>query len=191
MPFIFTPLEISDVILIEPKAFEDERGFFVEYYKKSEFVANGIDVDFVQDNHSRSTKGVLRGLHYQLNPNAQGKLVRCIKGEILDVAVDIRKGSPTFGKWVAEKLTAENKRMLYIPEGFAHGFYSISDVVEITYKVTAEYAPESDRSIRWDDPQIDIAWSELIDLSDVVLSDKDMNAASLKDADVFSWSHKE
>ena len=185
MPFTFTPSEIPDVILIEPKSFEDPRGFFVEYYKKSDFVENGIKDEFIQDNHSRSTRGVLRGLHYQLPPHAQAKLVRCIRGEILDIAVDIRKDSPTFGKWIAAKLTENNKKMLYIPAGFAHGFYSISDVVEITYKVTAEYAPQSDRSIRWDDPQININWTELIDLSEVILSDKDLNASLLKDADLF------
>jgi dTDP-4-dehydrorhamnose 3,5-epimerase len=140
MPFEFVKTVIPDVILIKPKVFEDERGFFVEGYKKSDFVSNGIDVEFNQDNHSKSTKGVLRGLHYQKYPKAQAKLVRCINGEIFDVAVDIRKNSPTFGKWVGFKLSAENKFMLYIPEGFAHGFVVLSDTAELLYKASNEFS---------------------------------------------------
>ena len=182
MPCTFTKTEIPDVVLVEPRVFPDDRGFFLEYYKQSEFVANGITDPFVQDNHSRSTKGVLRGLHYQLEPAAQGKLVRCIEGSIWDVAVDIRKTSPTFGQWVGYELSCDNKNMLYIPPGFAHGFITLSDTAEITYKVTAEYAPECDRSIIWNDEQIAIQWP----LQDVLVSDKDRNAALLKNAEVFA-----
>lgn len=154
----FTPTAIPDVVLIEPQVFEDERGFFMETWQRRKFAEAGIDVDFVQDNHSRSVKGTLRGLHYQLPPHAQGKLVRVTVGEVFDVAVDIRRGSPTFGRWVGEYLSAENKRMLWIPPGFAHGFYVTSDVAEFQYKCTDYYAPECERCIRWDDPQLAIAW---------------------------------
>ena len=138
MPFEFKPQEIKDVILAEPKVFGDARGFFMETYKKSDFFANGIDVEFNQDNHSKSTKGVLRGLHFQKAPHAQAKLVRCSKGRIYDVAVDIRKGSSTFGKYVKVELSEENKRMLFIPAGFAHGFVALSDAVELLYKASEE-----------------------------------------------------
>lgn len=154
----FTPTAIPDVVLIEPQVFADERGFFMETWQRRKFAEAGIDVDFVQDNHSRSVKGTLRGLHYQLPPHAQGKLVRVTVGEVFDVAVDIRRGSPTFGRWVGEYLSAENKRMLWIPPGFAHGFYVTSDVAEFQYKCTDYYAPECERCIRWDDPQLAIAW---------------------------------
>ena len=170
MPFEFKRLEIEDVVLVIPKVFADERGFFMEGYKKSEFVANGIDVEFNQDNHSRSTKGVLRGLHYQASPKGQAKLVRCVRGEIFDVAVDIRKNSPTFGKWVGEKLTEENKRMLYIPEGFAHGFAVLSDTAELLYKASNEFSKEHDRGVLWNDPEIGIEWG--IDF-EPILSEKD------------------
>jgi dTDP-4-dehydrorhamnose 3,5-epimerase len=158
MPFTFTHLAIPDVILIEPAIFRDERGFFMESYKYSDFVAFGIKEHFVQDNHSRSVKGVLRGLHYQKHPKAQGKLVRVVVGEVFDVGVDIRLGSPTYGKWVGEVLSAENKRMLYIPPGFAHGFCVLSDVADVLYKTTEEYAPEYDAGIIWNDPEIGIQW---------------------------------
>ncbi len=184
MPFEFEKLEIQDVVLIKPKVFSDERGFFLESYKKSDFVRNGIDKDFVQDNHSRSVKGVLRGLHYQLPPKAQGKLVRCIRGKIFDVAVDIRKNSPTFGKWVGVILSEENKYMLYVPEGFAHGFLTLSDTAEVLYKTTSEYAPELDRGIIWNDPRINIDWP-LDDIENILLSDKDKNLPLLKDAEIF------
>ena len=157
MPFEFKKLEIPDVILIIPKVFEDDRGFFMETFKISDFKAYGISYEFVQDNHSKSKKGVLRGLHYQLYPKAQGKLVRCIRGRIWDVAVDIRKGSPWYGKWVAVELSEENKLMLWIPPGFAHGFVALEDA-EIIYKCTAEYAPELDRGIIWNDPELAINW---------------------------------
>ncbi|HPU44322.1 MAG TPA: dTDP-4-dehydrorhamnose 3,5-epimerase, partial [Dictyoglomaceae bacterium] len=158
MPFNFIKLEIPEVILIEPTVFSDERGFFIETYKLSEFKKNGIDYDFVQDNHSKSKKGVLRGLHYQLKPMEQGKLVRCIKGRIWDVAVDIRKGSPTYRKWVAVELSEDNKKMLWIPQGFLHGFVALEDNTEIIYKVTKEYSKEHDRGIFWNDPEINIKW---------------------------------
>ena len=178
MAFEFKKLSIPDVILVEPKVFDDERGFFLEGYKKSEFFANGIDVEFNQDNHSKSTKGVLRGLHYQLEPKAQAKLVRCIQGEIFDVAVDIRKNSPTFGKWVGEKLSAENKKMLFIPEGFAHGFVVLSETAELLYKASNEYSKEHDRGIYWNDSDIAIDWG--IDF-EPILSEKDKNQPLLKD----------
>ncbi len=180
MPFEFKQLEIADVILVIPKVFEDERGFFMETYKYSEFRKNGIDVEFVQDNHSKSTYGVLRGLHYQKNPKAQGKLVRCIKGKILDVAVDIRKGSPTFGKWVSAILSEENKHMLYVPVGFAHGFAVLSEEAEVLYKTTDEYSPEHDRGILWNDPEIGIDWQ----VENPIISEKDKNLPLLKDADI-------
>jgi len=158
MPFTFHPLQLPEVILIEPRVFADERGYFLETYKYSEFAANGIPDIFVQDNHSRSIRGVLRGLHFQNPPKAQGKLVRVVRGAIFDVAVDIRPSSPTFGEWVGETLSEENQRMLYIPPGFAHGFLVLSAVADVTYKVTEEYAPELDSGIIWNDPTIAIPW---------------------------------
>jgi dTDP-4-dehydrorhamnose 3,5-epimerase len=153
------PTAIPDVFLIEPKVFGDARGFFFESYNRNAFkAATGLDIDFVQDNHSKSSKGVLRGLHYQLPPKAQGKLVRVVQGEVFDVAVDIRKGSPTFGKWAGDILSADNKRQLWIPPGFAHGFVTLSDTAEFLYKTTDYYAPEHERCIRWDDPAIGIRW---------------------------------
>ena len=147
MPFEFERQKIKDVILVKPKVFKDERGFFLESYKKSEFFENGITVEFTQDNHSKSTKGVLRGLHYQAKPYPQAKLIRCSKGAIFDVAIDIRPNSKTFGQYVKVKLTEENKQMLYIPEGFAHGFVALSDEVEVLYKASGEYSAQADRGI--------------------------------------------
>ena len=170
MPFEFEPQKIKDVILVKPKVFGDNRGFFMETYKKSDFSANGIDVEFNQDNHSKSTKGVLRGLHFQKAPHAQAKLVRCSKGRIYDVAVDIRKGSSTFGKYVKVELSEENKRMLFIPAGFAHGFVALSDEVELLYKASGEYCPEADCGIIWNDSDINIDWN--IDF-EPILSEKD------------------
>ena len=178
MPFQFKRIEIPEVILIEPKVFQDERGFFMETYKYSDFAAFGIAERFVQDNHSRSVKGVLRGLHYQNPPHAQGKLIRVVVGEIFDVAVDIRKGSPTYGKWVGVKLSAENRRMLYIPPGFAHGFCVLSDVAEVVYKVTAEYAPECEAGIIWNDPGIGIEWP----FKHPIISSKDAQWPTLREA---------
>ncbi len=174
---------IPDVKLIEPSVFSDDRGFFFESFNKSKFeTAIGRSADFVQDNHSRSGKGVLRGLHYQLPPHAQAKLVRVVFGEVFDVAVDLRKSSPTFGQWVGILLSAENKRQLWIPEGFAHGFLTLSEHVEFLYKTTSYYSPESDRGIRWNDQTIGIDWNE----RDVLmLSAKDREQPMLADAEVF------
>lgn len=167
-----TRLAIPDVVLLEPKVFGDERGFFYESFNEQVFRdTTGADVRFVQDNHSRSAQNVLRGLHYQLPPKAQGKLVRVVIGEVFDVAVDIRKESPTFGKWVGEFLSADNKRQLWIPPGFAHGFLVLSEVAEFLYKTTDYYAPEYERGIRWDDPDLAINWPLL---GAPVLSAKDL-----------------
>lgn len=155
----FKRTAIPDVILFEPRVFGDERGFFFESFNEREFVdAVGHSVDFVQDNHSRSRRGVLRGLHYQLPPHAQGKLVRVTSGEVFDVAVDIRKGSPTFGQWVGEILSESNKRQLWIPPGFAHGFVTLSDSADFLYKTSDFYTPTAERCIMWNDPQIGIDW---------------------------------
>jgi len=179
MPFEFVKTSIPDVIVIKPRIFNDDRGFFMETYKYTDFANNGIKEHFVQDNQSKSTYGVLRGLHYQLNPKAQGKLVRCLSGSILDVAVDIRKGSPTFGKWVSYELTSENKHMLYVPAGFAHGFSVLSETCEVHYKTTDEYSQIHERSIIWNDTDLNIDWK--IDKPD--LAEKDKNASAFKDAE--------
>jgi dTDP-4-dehydrorhamnose 3,5-epimerase len=172
---------IADVLLIEPQVFQDERGFFLESYHKEKFKDVGIDADFVQDNHSKSCRGTLRGLHYQIH-QPQAKLVRVAAGEIFDVAVDIRKGSPTFGQWVGDYLSAENKRMLWVPVGFAHGFYAISAEVEVLYKASDYYAPQWERCIVWNDPLIGIRWpmEEL-----PILSNKDSMGKLLSEAEVF------
>ncbi|MDW5501041.1 dTDP-4-dehydrorhamnose 3,5-epimerase [Pseudomonas lundensis] len=173
---------LSDVLIFEPTVFGDHRGFFFESFSQRVFdEAVGHHVDFVQDNHSKSTKGVLRGLHYQLNPNAQGKLVRCVEGEVFDVAVDIRRDSKTFGQWVGVNLSSENKRQLWIPEGFAHGFLTLSETAEFVYKTTNYYAKESERSIVWNDQDIGIDWG----LCDCLLSEKDLSASSFIDAEAF------
>ncbi|TAK79437.1 MAG: dTDP-4-dehydrorhamnose 3,5-epimerase [Gammaproteobacteria bacterium] len=179
MPFKFTPLAIPEVILVEPTLFGDSRGFFAETYKANEFKANGIMPDFVQDNHSKSKAGVLRGLHFQNNPKAQGKLVRVVSGSVFDVAVDIRKGSPTFGKWVSAVLSADNHHMLWVPPGFAHGVLVLEDNTHLLYKVTEFYSPEHDRSVRWDDPAIGIQWP----MSQPELSEKDLKAPFLHHVD--------
>jgi dTDP-4-dehydrorhamnose 3,5-epimerase len=153
----FIPTTIPDVILIEPKIFADERGFILESYQKQRFAEAGIPFEFVQDNHSKSQQGVLRGLHYQIQ-QTQGKLIRIVAGEIFDVAVDIRKSSPTFGKWVGSYLSAENKKMLWVPAGFAHGFYVTSPEAEVLYKATDYYAPQWERTILWNDPTLQIDW---------------------------------
>jgi dTDP-4-dehydrorhamnose 3,5-epimerase len=179
-----TPTDIADVLVIEPKVFGDARGFFMESFNQQAFnEATGSRFDFVQDNHSRSSRGVLRGLHYQLPPHAQGKLVRVTSGAVFDVAVDIRQGSATFGQWVGVELTAENHRQLWIPPGFAHGFVVLSDTADFLYKTTAYYAPQSDRGILWNDPRIGIQWPDLG--MDFLLSDKDRKQPLLKDAEVF------
>ena len=154
-----TRTRIPDVWLIEPRVFGDERGFFFESFNEQAFnAATGNTLPFVQDNHSKSTKGVLRGLHYQLPPRAQGKLVRVVQGEVFDVAVDIRKGSPTYGQWIAETLSADNKKQLWIPLGFAHGFLTLSDTAEFLYKTTDTWSPEHERAIIWNDPALNINW---------------------------------
>jgi|SRR5208283_1431653 len=180
MPFTFKELSLPGVVLVTPQVFGDDRGFFVELYKRSEFSNAGITEYFVQDNCSRSSQYVLRGLHYQMDPAAQGKLVRCLKGRIFDVGVDIRKGSPTFGQWAGVDLSEENKQMLYIPPAFAHGFIVLSDMAEIMYKCTREYSPEHDRGILWNDPDINIDWR----VRDPMLSEKDKALPLLKDADI-------
>ena len=177
------PLAIPDVFLFTPKVFGDERGFFYESFNANVFSeVTGQRPDFVQDNHSRSVKGVLRGLHYQLPPHAQGKLVRVVQGEVFDVAVDIRRSSPTFGKWVGAVLSAENKNQLWIPPGFAHGFVTLSETAEFLYKTTDFYSPSSERCIAWDDLAIGIEWP--ID-STPSLSGKDQLGLALADAELF------
>ncbi|BDA12992.1 dTDP-4-dehydrorhamnose 3,5-epimerase [Aeromonas caviae] len=169
---------IPDVLIFEPKVFGDERGFFFESFNHKLFEeAVGYPVTFVQDNHSKSSKGVLRGLHYQLPPNAQGKLVRCVAGEVFDVAVDICKSSPTFGQWIGVHLSAENKRQLWIPEGFAHGFVTLSETAEFLYKTTNYYAPQSEGCLAWNDSEVNINWP----FKDVLLSGKDQQGLALSD----------
>ena len=171
-------LAIPDVLLLTPRVFEDERGFFYESFNQKVFdEAVGRKVTFVQDNHSKSAKGVLRGLHYQLPPKAQGKLVRVVRGAVFDVAVDIRRESPTFGKWVGAELSEENRAQLWIPEGFAHGFLALREGTEVLYKATEFYAVELERSLRWDDPAVSIEWPS----RNVLLSAKDARAGALND----------
>ncbi|MFC4252007.1 dTDP-4-dehydrorhamnose 3,5-epimerase [Sinimarinibacterium flocculans] len=177
------PTTLPDVLMLEPRVFGDERGFFMESFHAARFAElSGCSEPMVQDNHSRSVRGVLRGLHYQLPPMAQGKLVRVVSGEIYDVAVDIRRGSKTFGQWVGVTLSAENRRQLWVPPGFAHGFCVTSDTADVIYKVTAYYSPEHDRGIRWNDPAIGIAWP--LETAPQ-LSPKDEKAPLLHDAEVF------
>lgn len=173
--------ELQGVVLIEPQVFFDDRGCFMETYKRSDFYKNGIRANFVQDNQSISQKHVLRGLHYQTHPHAQGKLVSVARGRIFDVAVDIRRTSKTFKQWIGVELSCENHRMLYIPTGFAHGFVTLSDEVHVCYKCTEEYAPSHDAGIRWDDPEIAINWP----VTNPLVSRKDQNNQNLKDAVLF------
>jgi len=185
MPFEFQSIAIPGPVLVKPKVHGDDRGFFLELYKHTDFLKAGIGDHLVQDNFSKSSQGVLRGLHYQKAPRAQGKLVMCMKGRIYDVAVDIRKGSPHFGKWAGMELTGENRLQLYVPPGFAHGFQVLSDTAEVLYKCTAEYSPADERGVIWNDPDIGIAWP----LREPVLSGKDELLPSLRDADNnFVWS---
>ena len=179
MPFEFRRLKIPDVILVEVKSFSDERGYFMESFKGSVFSANGINTKFVQDNFSHSTKGVLRGLHYQKGPKAQAKLVIVTRGEIFDVAVDIRKGSPTYGKWVGETLSDKNHKMLYVPEGFAHGFCVTSEISDVLYKTSSEYSPENERGILWNDEDLSIKWPT----DKPVMIKKDLELPGLNKAD--------
>ena len=169
MAFTFTRLSISDVVLVEPQLFSDDRGLFHESYKPSIFTENGINTKFIQDNISHSVRGVIRGLHFQKNPKAQAKLVTVVKGEIFDVAVDIRKNSSTYGKWVSEILSADNHNLLYVPEGFAHGFCVLSKEAAVHYKVNNEYSPEDEKGIIWNDPSLNINWP----LTDVIISNND------------------
>ena len=179
-----TPLDIPDVLLIEPNIFEDERGFFFESFNLNEFrEVTSLDVTFVQDNHSKSLKGVLRGLHYQIPPYEQGKLVRVIQGEVFDVAVDIRKNSPTFGQYVSQILSYENKKQMWIPQGFAHGFLTLSDTSEFLYKTTNFYKPESERCILWNDKILNIDWPQN---SDIHVSSKDLLGAIFNSSEVFA-----
>ena len=177
MPFEFKRLKIPDVILIKPKVFEDERGFFMETYKKPDFEKAGIKGEFVQDNHSKSKYGVLRGLHFQREAYAQAKVVRCIRGVIYDVAVDLRKDSPTFGKYVGVTLSEFNKHQLYIPRGFAHGFVVLSDVAEVVYKVDNVYAPDYEGGLIWNDPDVNIQWP----IEDPIVSSKDQKWPTLRE----------
>ena len=179
MSIVFEHLAIPEVILIRPQVFEDARGFFLETYKASVYQEAGITDSFVQDNHSRSSSGILRGLHYQKDPKAQAKLVSVAYGKVLDVAVDIRIGSPTYGQWVSAILSDENHHQLYVPVGFAHGFYVLSDVADLVYKVSEEYSKAHDRGIAWDDPEIAISWGTEAPL----LSSKDRAQPTLAEAD--------
>jgi dTDP-4-dehydrorhamnose 3,5-epimerase len=180
----FTPTTIQDLIVIEPDQFGDHRGFFMETWEKRKFAEAGIAADFVQDNHSKSARGILRGMHYQVR-HPQGKLVRVVAGEVYDVAVDLRRDSPTFGQWVGTWLSAENRRMFWVPPGFAHGFYVTSESAEFVYKCTDYYTPEFERSLRWDDPEVAIAWP-LEKAGLPVLSAKDQAAVPLTEAECFN-----
>jgi len=179
MPFTFTKLSIPDLILVEAKSFPDDRGFFLESFKESIFIENGINTKFVQDNFSHSIKGTLRGLHYQKDPKAQAKLVHVTKGKIFDVVIDLRKHSPTYGKWISEILSDENHNLIYIPEGFAHGYCVLSDEADIFYKVNQEYSPEYDSGFIWNDPEINIKWP----IDKPIISEKDLKLPLLKNAD--------
>lgn len=179
----FIPTAIPDVILIQPQVFGDHRGFFMETWQRKVFAENGIDYDFVQDNHSKSSHGILRGLHYQTE-HTQGKLVRVVSGTVFDVAVDMRRSSSTFGQWVGAELSAENHHMFWVPPGFAHGFYVMSESAEFVYKCTDYYAPEYEQSLLWNDPEIGIDW-RLVDNKAPTLSEKDANAPVLADAWTF------
>jgi dTDP-4-dehydrorhamnose 3,5-epimerase len=179
MPFTFKRLSIPDVILVEPQLFSDDRGFFYESFRESDFFSNGIDKKFVQDNFSHSVNGVIRGLHFQKAPKAQTKLVTVLKGKIFDVAVDIRKNSSTYGKWVSEILSSDTHNLLYVPEGFAHGFCVVSDEADVLYKVSNEYSQEHERSIIWNDPKLDIQWP----IKKPIISNKDNKLSLLENLD--------
>ncbi len=180
----FTKTPIPDVFMLEPQIFGDKRGFFMETWQQKKFDEEVMPVTFVQDNHSKSAKGILRGLHYQIK-QPQGKLVRVTYGSVFDVAVDLRKKSPTFGKWVGYELSDSNRRMLWVPPGFAHGFYVTSETAEFVYKCTDYYAPEFERSLAWDDPTVDIEWP-MNNSQQPILSEKDANGDLLEDADTFA-----
>lgn len=179
MSFRFEPLEIPGVVLVRPEIHRDDRGFLYESYRKSAFREAGLEAEFCQDNHSRSRRGVLRGLHYQRPPRAHAKLVRAVEGEIFDVAVDLRRDSPSYGDWVAAILSADNRRMLFVPEGFAHGYCVLSAAAAVHYKITAEYAPEHEGGVVWDDPDVGIEWP----IEDPILSERDAALPPLRDAE--------
>jgi dTDP-4-dehydrorhamnose 3,5-epimerase len=178
-----TECDIPGPLIIEPKVFGDERGFFMESWNAARFAEEGLDIAFVQDNHSRSQKGVLRGMHFQ-NPGPQGKLVRVVSGAVFDVAVDLRRSSPTFGKWTGVELSAENKRMFWVPQGFAHGFLTLEDDTDFLYKCDATYAPQHEHSLAWDDPDVGIEWP--LDGIDLQLSAKDAEGTRLSDLEAFT-----
>jgi dTDP-4-dehydrorhamnose 3,5-epimerase len=179
----FLSTDIADVLLIEPQRHDDQRGYFMEFYNRQDFANAGISLTFVQDNHSGSHRGVLRGLHYQIC-HAQGRLVRAVAGELFDVAVDLRRGSPTLGKWIGEILSADNQRMLWIPPGFAHGYYVLSEWAEITYKVTDYYAPNCERTLLWNDPEMGIHWP-LSPNAPLLMAEKDMQGKPLREAELY------
>ena len=179
MSFIFKRLSIPDVILLTPKVFSDERGFFMESYRNSIFKENGINANFIQDMLSHSKKDILRGLHFQKNPKAQAKIVMVVRGEIFDVVVDIRKNSPTYGKWISEMLSNDNHNLLYIPEGFAHGYCILSDNADIIYKVNKEYSPENESGVIWNDPDLNIKWP----CDNPIISKKDLEYPFLENSD--------
>lgn len=186
--------KLDGLFIVHPQVFGDERGWFMESFNQQRFesVFEGLNLpvpNFVQDNHSKSSRGVLRGLHYQLPPKAQGKLVRVVQGKVWDVAVDIRKGSPTFGQWVGEELSADNHKQLWIPPGFAHGFITLSETAEFLYKTTDYYSPEHERAIRWDDSQLAIAWP--LPADDIQVSAKDEQALDLAHAETFDYLRRE
>ncbi len=179
MPFEFARAEIPDIVVIQPRLFRDDRGFFMESYKRSDFAAHGITATFVQSNHSRSPRGIVRGLHYQKHPKAQGKLVRTLLGEVFDVAVDLRRGSPTYGRWDGLVLSAENRKAVYVPPGFAHGFCVTSEAAEVLYLTTEEYSPSHEAGVIWNDPDLAIRWP----VADPQLSERDRHWPRLRDAD--------
>ncbi len=184
MPFEFSPTPLDGPVVIRPRVFEDPRGYFLESYKHSEFEEAGIPTAFVQDNHSVSTRGVLRGIHYQLPPHAQGKLVRVTQGAVFDVCVDLRRDSDRFGRWYGLELSEDNHTMLYVPPGFGHGFVVTSERAHFQYKCTAEYDPDAEQGVRWDDPDLAIDWP----IRDVVVSERDEALPALADASVFETS---
>jgi len=179
----FVPTQLPEVVLIKPKVFGDARGFFLESWQQNNFAHAGIDAQFVQDNHSRSSQWTLRGMHYQIQ-NTQGKLVRVTRGAVFDVAIDVRKSSPTFGQWVGVELNDTNHHMLWVPPGFAHGFLALSETVDFLYKVTDVYAPQHERTVRWNDPEVGIAWPLPLGVSPV-LAARDASASNLKDIEAF------
>jgi dTDP-4-dehydrorhamnose 3,5-epimerase len=183
--FTFTRTNIDGILVIEPRVFRDDRGFFMESYSRKDFGENGLNLQFVQDNHSFSRKGVLRGLHYQIHPSPMGKLVRCIAGKIFDVGVDVRKDSPTFTKWFGEVLSGENMKMIYFPPGIAHGFLALEDETHVYYKCTGFYCKEDERAIIYNDPEVGIKWPLEEVGGKLIISEKDQKHPRMKDAEVY------